>query len=169
MLSTLHTADALGAIHRLRGLELETDQIAESLLGVVAQRLIRRICSECVGPAETSEFHHKRLGRLLEGIEPKAGAGCQVCSFSGYRGRVGIFELLVIGMDIKDELAEGAHIHDLREMIEGRGFYSLVDDAMNKVRQGVTTLDEVLRVLPYRYLKSRIDRIEARPPDSTSR
>lgn len=169
VLSTLHTADALGAIHRLRGLGLEADQIAESLLGVVAQRLIRRICAECVGPAEISEVHRKRLGSLLEGISPKAGAGCRVCSFSGYRGRVGIFELLLVGMDMKDEIAEGAHIHDLREAIADDGFYSLVDDAIDKVRQGVSTLDEVLRVLPYRYLKSTMDRAVASRPDGAAR
>jgi type II secretory ATPase GspE/PulE/Tfp pilus assembly ATPase PilB-like protein len=162
VLSTLHTADSLGAIHRLRGLSLEADQIAESLLGVVAQRLIRRICPGCIGPDEITELHRRRLGSLLEGIEPKKGAGCRACSNTGYRGRIGIFELLVIGVDMQDEIAEGMHIHELRERLAGEGFYSLVDDALDKVRAGTSTLDELLRVLPYRYLKSAVDRAEAR-------
>ena len=75
VLSTLHTADALSAVHRLRGLNLEADQIAEALLGVVAQRLIRRNCLECIGPADITDVHRKRLGVLLDGIEPKQGKG----------------------------------------------------------------------------------------------
>ena len=162
VLSTLHTADALGAVHRLRGLGLEADQIAEALLGVVAQRLIRRICPDCSEPAEITETHRKRLGVLLEGIEPRRGKGCRACSFTGYRGRVGIFELLVIDVDLQDEIAEGVHIHDLREMLGKSGFYSLVEDALEKARAGICSLDEVLRVLPYRYLKSAVDRAEER-------
>ena len=169
VLSTLHTADALSAVHRLRGLSIEADQIAESLLGVVAQRLIRRICPDCIGPAEITDNHRKRLGRLLDGIEPKKGAGCRTCSKTGYRGRIGIFELLVIGVDLQDEIAEGMHIHDLREILAGEGFYSLVDDAIDKARKGTSTLDEVLRILPYRYLKNAVDRAEKTHNEETSR
>ena len=160
VLSTLHTADALGAVHRLRGLDLEADQIAEALLGVVAQRLIRRICQECVGPDEITDAHRKRLGVLLDGVEPKKGMGCRSCSFSGYKGRIGIYELLVIDVDLQDEIAEGVHVHDLRELLGMQGYYSLVDDAIDKARSGISTLDEVLRVLPFRYLKSAVDRAE---------
>ena len=163
VLSTLHTSDALGAIHRLKGLGLEVDRLAEALLGVVAQRLLRRICPACAAPCPPSPLQQQRLGPLLDGLQPQRGVGCPACHGTGYRGRVGIFELVVVDLDLQDMLAEGAHIHDIRETLAARGFVSLVDDALDKVRQGITSLDEVVRVLPYRTLSSMVSR--RRAPD----
>jgi type II secretory ATPase GspE/PulE/Tfp pilus assembly ATPase PilB-like protein len=154
VLSTLHTPDALGTLLRLKGMGLGADRLAEALLGIVAQRLLRRICAECCGPAEITPLHRERLRGRLEGLEPVAGAGCERCHHTGFRGRVGIYELLIVTTDLQDEIAEGAHIHDIREALAHRGFKTMVDDAMDKVRDGVTSLDEVLRVLPYRYLQN---------------
>lgn len=156
VLSTLHTPDALGTVSRLKGMGLGSDRLAEALLGVVAQRLLRRICPDCRTPDEINDHHRRRLGSWLDGVSPMKGAGCERCHDTGYRGRIGIYELLVVDTDLQDDIAEGAHIHDIREKLLARGFASMVVDAMRKVREGTTTLDEVIRILPYRYLKNTI-------------
>ncbi|MEL6347444.1 MAG: GspE/PulE family protein [Myxococcota bacterium] len=162
VLSTLHTSDALGALHRMRGLGVPIERLAEALLGVVAQRLLRRVCTDCATPTPPSRRHQRRLGILLEGLNPVAGRGCRTCHQTGYKGRLGIFELLVVDLGLQDEMAEGIPLNDIREALFQRGFTSLIDDALNKVKAGDTSLDELLRVLPYRYLQSEISRREAR-------
>jgi len=154
VLSTLHTPDALGTISRLKGMGLGSDRLAEALLGIVAQRLLRRVCADCRAPATITDHHRQRLGRWLADVEPVAGAGCDACHHTGYRGRTAIYELLVVDIDLQDDIAEGAHIHDIREKLSSHGFHSMVVDAMRKVNLGITSLDEVIRVLPYRYLKN---------------
>ena len=154
VLSTLHTADALGTIPRFKGMGLGSDRIAEALLGVIAQRLLRRICPGCIVSADITATHRRRLGGWLDGISPSVGAGCEDCNFTGYKGRTGIYELLIVDTDLQDDIAESMHIHEIREKLAKRGFMALVTDAMRKVGAGVTTLDEVIRVLPYRYLQN---------------
>lgn len=154
VLSTLHTSDSLGTISRLKGMGLGSDRLAEALLGVVAQRLLRRICENCRVVSEPTQAHRHRLQPWLEGVTAYAGAGCDACHNTGYRGRIGIYELLVVDTDLQDEIAEDTHIHDIREQLRAKGFLTMVEDAMQKVADGVTTLDEVIRVLPYRYLQN---------------
>jgi general secretion pathway protein E/type IV pilus assembly protein PilB len=152
VLGTLHTADAIGAVARLRGLKLDDVDIADALLAVLAQRLVRRVCPQCAVPVTPTAEQVALLGRLLDGVRPRSGQGCDACHHTGYRGRVGIFELLVLDPDLRQLIAQGAPGVELHRYARSRGFRSLVEDAMEKVARGDTTLHELTRVVPYRYL-----------------
>ncbi len=152
VLSTLHTSDALGSVVRLRGLDLEDADISNSLLGVVAQRLVRKVCLHCLEATLPTDTQAAMLGELLDGLHFFEGRGCERCNGTGYRGRVGIYELLLVDEGLQDMIADKAHKSVLRRYIMGNGFRTMVDDALSKVNAGLTTVDELLRVLPYRQL-----------------
>lgn len=152
VLGTLHTADAVGAVGRLRGLELDNSEIADSLLAVLAQRLVRRICPKCEAPAEPTRKQKELLGPLLDGLQPRTGMGCEECRHTGYRGRTGIYELLVVDPGMQDLIAQGSHSAPLRRYARAHGFRTLVEDALEKIATGQTTLAELVRVIPYRQL-----------------
>ena len=158
VLGTLHTSDALGSIPRLRSLKLDDDQIADALLAVLAQRLARRICPSCSTPTPLTESQLSRLGPLAEGLTPVTGTGCDTCQGMGYRGRIGLYELMVVDLELQAEIAAGQHSPGLREMLTTKGHKSLVDDALLKINLGLTTVDELLRVVPYRQLQAEIRR-----------
>ena len=151
VLSTLHTNDAPEAITRLMDIGVEPYLISSSVIGVLAQRLIRKICPEC----KTSySADPKVLGGLSEGTseskEPVTlyrGKGCKNCKQSGYWGRLGIYELLNINEELKQLISERASIQLIRKIArETTGMITLREDGLRKVQQGITTLDEVLRV-----------------------
>lgn len=152
VLSTLHTSDAIGSVVRLRGLGLEDGDISNSLLGVVAQRLVRRVCRHCIEPTLPNNMQAAMLGELIEGIQFFEGRGCSRCHNTGYSGRIGVYELLLIDEGLQDLIADGAHKGALRRYVMGNGFRTMVDDALTKINAGLTTIDEFLRVLPYRQL-----------------
>jgi len=154
VLGTLHTADAFGAITRLRALGVENWDIAEALLGCVSQRLVRRICASCRVEAPPSDSQRALFGARLEGITASRGAGCERCFGSGYKGRTGIYELLVVDEQLQDRIADGVNTSDLRAAARRAGFHGLLEDALAKVAAGATSLDEVVRVLPYRQLRA---------------
>lgn len=156
VLGTLHTSDALGAIPRLRSLNLDDDQISDSLLAVLAQRLARRICTSCIEPTELTPEQRKRLGPLATNLRPSVGKGCSQCNDTGYRGRVGFFELMVIDHELQGEIAAGKHAPGLREILARKEHKSLIDDAVLKINHGQTSVDELLRVIPYRQLQAEI-------------
>jgi general secretion pathway protein E/type IV pilus assembly protein PilB len=154
VLGTLHTSDALGAIPRLRGLGLEDDEIGNSMLAVLAQRLVRKICHHCSESAPLNEAQRERLGALSQGLSPRRGAGCPLCHGSGYSGRVGVFELWVIDHPTQDAIARGTPTSGLRDHLHQNDHRSLVVDMLSKVAAGVTTVDEVFRTIPYRQLEA---------------
>ncbi|MFY0568118.1 GspE/PulE family protein [Archangium lansingense] len=157
VLGTLHTADAVGAVGRLRGLELDDADIADSLLAVLAQRLVRRICPKCEAPAEPTRRQKELLGSLLEGLQPRTGVGCEECRHTGYRGRTGIYELLVVDSGLQDLIAQGAHSAQIRRYARAHGFRTLVEDALAKVAAGQTTLAELVRVIPFRQIMTALE------------
>ncbi|MBZ4331440.1 GspE/PulE family protein [Corallococcus sp. AS-1-12] len=167
VLGTLHTADAIGAVSRLRGLKLEDGDIAEALLAVLAQRLVRRVCPECSVPTTPTADQLALLGPLLDGVQPRAGQGCEACRHTGFKGRVGLFELLVVDPELQWLIATGAPGVQLRRHARARGFRTLVEDALAKVAAGVTTLHELTRVVPYRYILTA--REERQAPGAASR
>jgi type II secretory ATPase GspE/PulE/Tfp pilus assembly ATPase PilB-like protein len=149
VLSTLHTRDSIGSVPRLATLGLDGGMIADSLLGVLAQRLVRRVCASCRVDADPDPRLLARLGRGdLEG-PVSVGRGCAACGDTGYRGRVGVFELLVIDGEIANHVVAGEAPHRLRRLARERGLRSMLDDGLDKVRAGVTTLEEVARHVPY--------------------
>ncbi|MCP3142821.1 GspE/PulE family protein [Pyxidicoccus xibeiensis] len=162
VLGTLHTADAVGAVARMRGLKLDDVDISDSLLAVLAQRLVRRICEKCQEPVRPTEEQEALLGGLLKGVQPYAGRGCEACQHTGYRGRSGIFELLVVDPDLQDLIGRGAPAVELRRHARQHGLRTLVEDAVDKVAARTTTLAELVRVVPYRHIVQARDEHAAR-------
>lgn len=154
VLSTAHSADPVGTVVRLRGLGLPDDVISESLLAVLGQRLARRNCRECRTPAFVTEEQERILGPLAEGLEPQRGTGCDTCRGSGYIGRIGLFELAVVDSTLQDMIADGAAPADLREHLAASGHVSLVWDALQKIKAGDTSVEELLRVVPRRMIQA---------------
>jgi type II secretory ATPase GspE/PulE/Tfp pilus assembly ATPase PilB-like protein len=150
VLSTLHTNDALGVVPRLRGLGLSNDILADALLGSLNQRLIRRVCLDCKRPSRVREEHQRLFGKLLNDAELSEGVGCGACFGSGYRGRVGLFEFLLFDRDLQDLVSNGKSVAEIRRALKEKKHRTLIDDGLDKVRQGTTTLDGFLRVVPLR-------------------
>jgi len=147
VLSTLHTNDAASSITRLVNIGIEPYLIAASLNAVLAQRLVRKICPKCTEPYQISENMRKYAERA--GVKPEEllhGAGCDSCRGSGYVGRVGIYELLVIDEKVTDTINQDPSVSNMRRAFHESGALSLFDDGIKKVRQGLTTIEEVLRV-----------------------
>jgi type IV pilus assembly protein PilB len=151
VVSTLHTNDAPEAITRLKDIGVEPYLISSSVIGVLAQRLIRNICPQCRVPYQTDQSMLAKLSEyfpeLKEPITLYKGKGCKNCKQSGYWGRTGIFELLIVDERIKQLITEKASVQIIRETArETTGMISLRDDGLKKVLKGITTLEEVDRV-----------------------
>ncbi len=149
VLATLHTNDALSAIQRLMDLGLDRPSIAVSLRGVVAQRLVRRLCERCARPATAAPVPQEEA-RLVDvyGVEPVAVAmGCRACGQTGYRGRLAVAEVAVIEERLQQLIAAGAPSADLTRAARAAGMQTLRDAALAQVRAGSTTLAELERSL----------------------
>ncbi|MEM1026580.1 MAG: ATPase, T2SS/T4P/T4SS family [Planctomycetota bacterium] len=150
VLSTLHTNDASSAVTRLIDLGVEPYLVASSLLGVMAQRLVRRVCASCAQPIEKREEAELEFARLGSpwpaGANPHRGAGCASCRGTGYRHRMGLFELLTIDESFSDLISRRASSSELRRHAIEAGLTTLAQDGLNKVATGLTTAEEVLRV-----------------------
>jgi general secretion pathway protein E len=144
--STLHTNDAAGAVTRLSEMGIESFLISSTVLGILAQRLVRVICRECREPAATDPGILKEMGVTDPGFTVWHGKGCEACNGTGYRGRTGIYELLLVDEEIRRLIVEKASAHVIRQKAVGLGMNSLRQDGWAKVRDGVTTVSEVIRV-----------------------
>ncbi len=147
VLSSIHANDAIGVVMRLVDLGVEPFLVASALIGVISQRMARRICPDCgrLQPASPEEtvIYSKEIGE--ERAEFMYGAGCASCANSGYRGRTGIFELLTITDTLKTLLLREATANELRSEAINEGMVTLLHDGMEKVKLNVTTPTEVLR------------------------
>ena len=146
--STLHTNDAVSALTRLVDLKVEPYMIAATVEGVLAQRLVRRVCAECreryrPDPAAAALL----AGRPIGDLSLDRGRGCAACRQTGYRGRTGIFELLVMNDDVRHVLLSTLDPGAIRQVVREQGMISLRQDAWAKVQVGITTVEEVLRVV----------------------
>jgi type IV pilus assembly protein PilB len=147
VLSSLHTNDAPGAVTRLLNIGVEAYLVAASLEAVLAQRLVRKICTNCKEPYELPSSIRKVVERAVGGVESfYHGAGCHKCRNSGYSGRIGIYELFVPNDEIRDKITAAPSLNELRAAAKQAGMVCLRDDGMAKVKAGITTVDEVLRV-----------------------
>ena len=145
--STVHTNDAAGAITRLLDMGIENFLISSALLGVLAQRLIRVICEECKEPANLNPGLLKEMGSWTkQGIKTYRGKGCKHCSFTGFRGRAGIYELLIVDDTIRGLILAKANAQTIRKAARKDGMHLLRDDGWKKVLRGITTVEEILRV-----------------------
>jgi type IV pilus assembly protein PilB len=156
VLTTLHTNDAPSATSRLIDMDVEPFLISSSLIGVLAQRLVRIICNNCKETYRTPRETLLRLGLPLpegaaQDMESELtlfkGAGCEKCKNTGYRGRTGVHELMVMTDDIRDKVLERCPSHIIRNLAVQNGMKTLQMDAVAKILMGITSVDEVLRVI----------------------
>jgi len=148
VLSTVHTNDSTGAIVRLRDLGVAEYLISSSLLAVLAQRLCRRLCPECAQPESPPEYlvHAIGLDPDMLDFQPLRGKGCRRCVGTGYVGRVGIYELFQLSESICEMVVAHESSEAIRVAARKAGMRTLVDDGVEKIRQGVTSVEEVARV-----------------------
>jgi type IV pilus assembly protein PilB len=154
VLSTLHTNDAPSAVNRLVDIGIEPFLIASSLNLIQAQRLLRKVCKNCRKKIEPNDVDKieilKEMGLRAEEIRNgniyEAGQGCQDCNSSGYRGRIAVTEVMPISMNLRKMILEGATTDELRNAAQKEGMRTLRDDGIVKLKRGLTTLDEILRV-----------------------
>jgi type II secretory ATPase GspE/PulE/Tfp pilus assembly ATPase PilB-like protein/ActR/RegA family two-component response regulator len=147
VLSTLHTDDSFGAIIRLLDLKVDRSLVSSSLSLIVAQRLARRICPECKELYTPSPEVLKKLHLEESDLVFYRGQGCHSCGKTGYAGRVGIFEMLRVTNTMKDLIRQNASESAIRRAAAVAGTTTLLEDAMSKMRRGVTNPDEVVRVI----------------------
>jgi type IV pilus assembly protein PilB len=150
VLSTLHTNDSLSAVTRLLDLGIPGFLIASSVTAIVSQRLVRRLC-RCHRSAEVTGEIAARLaamGLAGQAESVSAPAGCDECDQTGYRGRIGIYEIVPFDESIRDAVREGAKIEEIRGYARSMGLKSMQQDALDKILQGITSVEEVLRVVP---------------------
>jgi type IV pilus assembly protein PilB len=147
VLSTLHATDATSAVHRFLDMGIESFLVSSSVIGVIAQRLVRRICSSCREPYEPND---DELAFYEEwGGKPKTdftrGAGCNFCAHTGFVERVGVYELMKITPDIKHLIVKRSTHDELRELAIAEGMRTLRDEALRVIEEDTTTIGEVLR------------------------
>ena len=147
VLSTLHTNDAPSALTRLRDLGVAPYLIASTVEAVLAQRLVRRVCAQCAVEATPERSELMALGPAAEGLERvKVGKGCPACRGSGYRGRLGVYELLLMNDGLRDGVLKERSAGELRRAAAEGGMRGLMDDGVRLIRAGLTTPSEVARV-----------------------
>jgi len=147
--STLHTNSAIATLSRLFDLGLKPFVVATALEAIIAQRLVRQVCAKCRAPAEADRALLQRLGGLFaaEAISVFKGTGCEHCHGSGFKGRLGLYEVLSLDAHLRHLIATSAPITDITSYAREQAFLTLREDAFAKVRDGKTTLEEVFRVL----------------------
>ncbi len=144
--STLHTNDAPGAVTRLLDMGIEGFLVSSSLIGVLAQRLVRVICPSCKEPFVPQQEIVDKMELFGDNITTYHGAGCEECRHTGYRGRTGIFELMIADGEIRQLILEKVSAEIIRHKAVLKGMQVLRECGLHKVRQGITTIEEVLRV-----------------------
>ncbi|MBX2869247.1 MAG: type II secretion system ATPase GspE [Acidiferrobacterales bacterium] len=145
VMSTLHTNTAIGAITRLIDMGVEDFLIASSLIGIVSQRLVRKLCMNCRVPALPDEGERELMGSLYQGGEIYRTGGCDVCDYTGYRGRVGIYELIVLDDELRTLIHNRASEEQMIKHVRKHA-PSLLSNGVSRVTHGITSLEEVVRV-----------------------
>jgi type IV pilus assembly protein PilB len=148
VLSTLHTNDAPSTITRMIDMGVEPFNVSAAVNLVVAQRLVRRICSNCRSPAKHKDDELKALGDDLAQIRTipiMKGAGCESCGGTGYKGRAGLYEVMAMSHELRRMVLRGASVTELREQAVKEGMLTLRMDGIRKIERGVTTLEEVVK------------------------
>lgn len=159
--ATFHTEDSVGALVRLINMEIETSLIASTISSILAQRLVRKVCTQCQVRYAPEDKVLRRFGLTradFQGFTLVQGKGCPACNFTGYRGRIGIYELLVPNGDVRDAILEKRTMQQIRQItLDSCSLCTMQEDGMVKALRGITTLEEVLenapRVFHHRPLK----------------
>jgi type IV pilus assembly protein PilB len=152
VLTTFHTEDSIGGLVRLLNMNIEAFLISSTVVSVMAQRLLRKICPKCAAAYKPKPADLQRLGYMpgdIKGAEFRKGHGCSQCQYTGYRGRVGVFELLILNEEVRSAIIEQKTSQEIRTIsIESTGLVTLLEDGIIKAAAGLTTIDELLRSLP---------------------
>jgi len=144
--TTLHANDAPSAFMRLMEMGIESFLISTSVIGVIAQRLVRKICPACKEPFIPDSATTRFLG-LPDAVELHRNVGCEACGFTGYKGRIGVYEVLSINDKIRHLVAEGSDTQVIREEAVANGMKTLKDYCISLLQEGLTTVDEVIRTV----------------------
>ena len=145
VLSTLHTNDAVSAVIRLRDMGVEPYLLASSLVGLVAQRLMRKVCPHCGQAVEPSAEERRFLGGEVGQI--MVPHGCPACNNTGYSGRIAIHEIAVVDRGMRDLISRGASLSELTEyVVQGQHMKTLKESGAELVRAGLTTMEELVKV-----------------------
>ncbi len=147
--STLHTNSAVGSIPRLSDLGVLPDILSANLIGIIAQRLVRKLCEDCKKPQELGDLERTllKLDDSESDVQIYQAVGCSKCHGQGYKGRTSIIEILQSSHNLRKLISENTSAHGLREVADESGFKSLADDACRRVIDGTTSLDEITRVV----------------------
>jgi type IV pilus assembly protein PilB len=152
VLSTFHTEDSIGGLIRLLNMDIAPFLVSSTVVSILAQRLLRRVCPSCAVDTKPTPIQLQRLrctSSDLAGANFKKGRGCKACKQTGYRGRIGVFELLVLDEQVRSAILERKTSYDIRTIsIDYSGLVTLLEDGLVKAAAGITTIDEVLRCLP---------------------
>jgi len=152
VLSTFHTEDSIGGLVRLLNMDIPPFLISSTVVGVLAQRLIRRVCTACAMDVKLTPQQLQRLGVTVKdvmGAQFKKGRGCSACKQTGYKGRIGIFEVLVPNDLVRAAILDQKTSYEIRRIcIEHAGLVTLLEDGLVKAAAGITSIEEVLRCLP---------------------
>jgi len=144
--STLHTNDAAGAVTRLQDMGIESYLIASSVLGILAQRLVRLVCRECRELFPVDGEIRREIAQNGDDLETYRGRGCETCNYTGYRGRTGIYEFLIVDEEIRRLVLQKTSAQVIKQAAVATGMRTLREDGWEKVRRGITSVSEVLRV-----------------------
>lgn len=156
--STLHTNSAIGAIPRLTDLGLTSELMAGNLIGVIGQRLVRRLCLDCRKPYEANEDTLRALGLAADGPRTLFRAeGCARCSYQGFKGRLALLEIFKLDDELDDLIGRGASVRDIVGLARQKGYRTLADDAVRRILEGATSIDEAARVVDLTRLAQRAE------------
>ncbi len=150
VLSTLHTNDTFGTITRLRDMGVDKFKITESVQAIIAQRLVRKLCPACKTRVSDDKIDPKlsyMLHQLHDDPQIYEAHGCQQCNFSGYKGRTGVYEILILDQELKDNINNEKPLMELRATARKNGFRNLFEDAMHLIAEGITDYKEMLRTI----------------------
>lgn len=147
VLSSLHTNDSVSAITRLLDLGMPPFLISSSLLLIMAQRLVRMNCQHCVREYKPDDFILRELGLENKNITYKKGSGCEHCDHTGYRGRIGVYELLEVNSTIKNMIAKRETESEIYKYLKEKGMRFLLEDSVDKIASGITSAEEVMRIV----------------------
>jgi type II secretory ATPase GspE/PulE/Tfp pilus assembly ATPase PilB-like protein len=147
--STLHTNSALGAVPRLLDIGILPDIMAGNVIGVIAQRLVRKLCVHCKQPYQPSDLESRLFGVDSRAEAPPVykATGCDKCDHQGYSGRLALMEMLKFDVQIDEMVARKATVREITQVASEQGFKPLADDGLRRILDGITSLDEVSRVI----------------------
>ena len=149
VLSTLHTNNSLNTIERLLDMDVERYLLASSLTGIISQKLARKLCPHCKGTRKTNDYEKKLFKKFLnKDVEEVAiSEGCEQCGGDGFIGRIAVHEVLLINQEIKDAISAGLRKEELRGLVYKSGVTTLLQDGLEKVLDGYTSLEEIIKIV----------------------